>query len=333
MTPKCDECPWDGCTKSISSWEEESKLSRTNFVVFPQTCSDISATKCTSSAPKWDGYVYKRRKLHRNSLVLVSEENATASPKGSFGHHLQKAVTVLSSQIESVPNSAPSRICPVGEDEVHAEVSIGDLHKYASECYSSVNDRYSLKPNVGHGSTSMKTAAEVAGECSSFDVFVVEPLGKFTSVKDLCIYVLKSHGLLGGVWTSTGCASLEVLCDNDTKFSQSCKICGLLENPVKMLICDCCEEAFHLSCFKPKVKKLPVNEWYCQPCFKKKPKTLQKNSTGKSVDIIKRRKRISPGDLNPIILMLKDVQPYISHVRIGKDFQAEVPDWSGPIYD
>ncbi|KAJ1379389.1 PHD and RING finger domain-containing protein 1 [Sesbania bispinosa] len=35
-------------------------------------------------------------------------------------------------------------------------------------------------------------------------------------------------------------------------------------------------------------------------------------------------------ELNPIMLMLKNTEPYTTGVRVGKGFQAEVLDWSGP---
>jgi len=34
--------------------------------------------------------------------------------------------------------------------------------------------------------------------------------------------------------------------------------------------------------------------------------------------------------MSHIEYMLKDAEPYVTGVRIGRDFQAEVPEWSGP---
>jgi hypothetical protein len=39
----------------------------------------------------------------------------------------------------------------------------------------------------------------------------------------------------------------------------------------------------------------------------------------------------SIGESDPIALMLTDTEPYTGGVRVGKGFQVEVPDWSGPI--
>ena len=39
----------------------------------------------------------------------------------------------------------------------------------------------------------------------------------------------------------------------------------------------------------------------------------------------------SKGEFSPIELILRDAEPYRTSVRIGKGFQAEVLDWTGPI--
>ncbi|GAA0178619.1 ubiquitin-protein ligase [Lithospermum erythrorhizon] len=37
--------------------------------------------------------------------------------------------------------------------------------------------------------------------------------------------------------------------------------------------------------------------------------------------------------MGPLILMLKDKKPFTSKVRIGSQFQTDVPEWSGPVID
>lgn len=46
---------------------------------------------------------------------------------------------------------------------------------------------------------------------------------------------------------------------------------------------------------------------------------------GMSMDVSPKR------EFSPIELMLRDVEPYRTSVRIGRGFHAEVPDWFGPI--
>ncbi|KAK1289341.1 hypothetical protein QJS10_CPB18g00094 [Acorus calamus] len=99
-----------------------------------------------------------------------------------------------------------------------------------------------------------------------------------------------------------------------------------------MLICDLCDEAVHMACCNPKVKSVLVNEWYCRPCFWKRPKTLYENTATKRSNTSEGvSEHIKKPRQSRIKSMLKDTDPYISGVRIGRDFQAEVPEWTGPV--
>ena len=48
-----------------------------------------------------------------------------------------------------------------------------------------------------------------------------------------------------------------------------CRICRRKNDPEKMLLCDGCDRGHHLYCLKPKLKKIPDDDWYCTEC---KPK-------------------------------------------------------------
>ena len=48
-----------------------------------------------------------------------------------------------------------------------------------------------------------------------------------------------------------------------------CRICRKKSDPEKMLLCDGCDRGHHLYCLKPKLKKIPEDDWYCTEC---KPK-------------------------------------------------------------
>ena len=45
------------------------------------------------------------------------------------------------------------------------------------------------------------------------------------------------------------------------------------------------------------------------------------------------RNATSEGELGPIESMLKDMEPCKFPVRIGREFQAEIPDWLHPIIE
>lgn len=34
----------------------------------------------------------------------------------------------------------------------------------------------------------------------------------------------------------------------------------------ELLICDCCDRAFHMSCRKPKITNIPEGRWFCNDC-------------------------------------------------------------------
>ena len=382
-----DKCPFNTCRESICTEEEGSKMSSSEIIEISKTSSDISVVKdtCAKIASKWDGIVYKRRRLQRNTLTLLSEENVIDCDKGINGsdtsiistgnpltmqknalprapmftiggssgqfldsgrssisgqHQLQKSIVIPCSQIKGAKNSASllesrqnDRFL-VEEVTLPAETSVSNhLKSISSHCFHVHTSSSSSKSNSGQDSVIMKAQVD-CGECSSSDVVATEPLEEFMSARELCISVLKRHGLLVGVNTASACAPPKILGVNDANMSQSCKICNLLENPLKMLICDLCEDAFHVSCCRPKVKKVPVDHWYCQPCFKKKPIPLLEMSSKKSADILsEHRYRKSHGRGGPISSMLIDNQLYKSEVRIGKDFQAEIPQWTGPILE
>ena len=98
-----------------------------------------------------------------------------------------------------------------------------------------------------------------------------------------------------------------------------------------MLICDLCDEAFHLSCCKSRF--VPGDEWYCRPCLRKKPKVLPETLSGQLFYIMKQKKKrkMLRDKLGPILSMLVEESYYTSGVRIGNNYQVEVPEWSGPV--
>ncbi|XP_023741191.1 uncharacterized protein LOC111889287 isoform X2 [Lactuca sativa] len=177
----------------------------------------------------------------------------------------------------------------------------------------------SSKSNMEIGSVSLKQQQQTddIGECSSSVVM------KDLSETNSCFEFLEHHLVLQRF---KGLKGLKGSCFNKVKDVEIekgicglrvCKVCEKSTLTLKMLICDLCEESFHMSCCN--LKKVPVGDWFCHSCLSKKLKKME----GKS----------PKGYFGPIVDMLRDVDCYKSDVRIGKDFQAEVPDWSGPLID
>merc|ERR1712130_669943 len=62
--------------------------------------------------------------------------------------------------------------------------------------------------------------------------------------------------------------------DNSIVWSKSilntkCKVCRRKTDSDNMLLCDGCDNAYHIYCLKPKLKSIPEGDWFCPEC---KPK-------------------------------------------------------------
>ena len=43
-----------------------------------------------------------------------------------------------------------------------------------------------------------------------------------------------------------------------------CRVCDSAEGAEKMLLCDICDEGFHMYCLNPPLSKIPEDDWYCR---------------------------------------------------------------------
>ncbi|KAA8522715.1 hypothetical protein F0562_009123 [Nyssa sinensis] len=361
--PNCDKCPHGGCEKAVPVMEGKKNGDDLCSLNFPRSCSQLSSVS-TMSENYTPMFVYQRRKPQRNS-VAVSHPQVSANTKLSDG-----CLSAISSEAPSVPakeehivsvleleNEAVQApiILPVECNRGALVSKLGSINKHSVEeepgseealesamhkvlDYCCVNDTCSSsKSNMELGSASLKTEVDDT-ECSSSGALVTEGLQYDLSEKNICISILRSKGLLLGVRPIRTCAaagSAGTVSDNSRFLS--CKVCDQSETTLRMLICDNCEEAFHVSCCNPRIKKIPADEWFCHSCLKKKRKILKETTTDKLLNISSEtgrcRNATFKGESGPIAFMLRDTGPYATSVRIGKDFQGEVPDWSGPIID
>ncbi|KAK8575719.1 hypothetical protein V6N12_063385 [Hibiscus sabdariffa] len=190
--------------------------------------------------------------------------------------------------------------------------------------------------DTGLALVSMKDEMDENGECTSSSVVAAEVVREDLSEKDVCYHILQSQGNDDEVGPSRTCVNEEIrTTGGDSSCSRLCKTCGCSGTVQKMLICDSCEEAFHVRCCTPRIKKLPIGDWYCFSCMKNKRIMLKEATTSNASSItggMGRCRDVSlEGEFTPIELMLRDTEPHRTSVRIGKGYQAEVPDWSGPI--
>ena len=75
--------------------------------------------------------------------------------------------------------------------------------------------------------------------------------------------------------------------DNSIVWSKSimntkCKVCRKKADPEMMLLCDRCDNAYHMYCLKPKLKSIPQGDWFCPECKPKERVRSPKKKVRKS---------------------------------------------------
>ncbi|KAK6152197.1 hypothetical protein DH2020_014832 [Rehmannia glutinosa] len=309
------------------------------FVNFSRNYSQPE-TSSTMSRNLTPTFVYQRRRQRKNPIATFTIQPPSGTKPSDCCHSAisseapslaaqQHVVSVSerTAEAERYPVNC-NTVATVSFEGNHAEEEAGSEQALITEVDRVLNvrstndDCSSSKSNLELSSASLKFDTDDAGECSSSVALIDEEI----SARDICISILRSQGLLDKVWNRQDRASTENTgVSSDNYCSKSCKVCEHMESTLNMLICDNCEDAFHISCYNPHITIIPVGEWLCSSCLKKKHKIL------KDTDIGRNRYSASEGELGSLEFMLRDTEPYMSRVRIGDEFQANVPDRCGPI--
>ncbi|WJX41248.1 hypothetical protein P8452_28630 [Trifolium repens] len=170
----------------------------------------------------------------------------------------------------------------------------------------SVNDSCSSsKSNMILVSDSIETEMDDTGECSSSSVIAMDVAREDLTEKDFCINILRTHGFLRGDTLTNNVVSVEDAVTTDS---------------------NCCSSQ--------RLKKIPMDKWFCHSCLNKRHKILKDTITkspGINSEMRNCRTSSAKDEMSPILLMLRDTEPYTTDVRVGKGFQATVLDWSGPV--
>ncbi|MBA0725487.1 hypothetical protein Golax_022074 [Gossypium laxum] len=356
VSPKLDDTCHSGCKEAEYSCPP-----------LPRSGSQQSSMSVLSEIPV-PAFVFSRRKKRQGSSSIGSASVANCCAEAPMNSKRSGAcLSVVSSDAFSVATLERNEVSH-GE---HRNVAVGDTvmplacnrephglkYESANGCSAmddrssddvhktvmlktidvdSINDSCSSsKSNMDTLLASTKREMDENGECTSSSVIGAEVLREDLYEKGMCLPVLRKPENVEEVGPSRARAIEEIGTSGGSSCSRLCKICDRLGTTEKMLICDNCEEAFHVRCCRPKIKKPPVDEWYCISCMKQKrivlKETLARRSSSITGGMGKERDVSSKWEVSPIELMLRDAEPYTTSVRIGKGFQAEVPDWSGPI--
>lgn len=378
--------------------------------------SSIMEKKSRNYVRKQNSYVYKRRKLQRNSVALLSEQthmvpqkeflhndniksiwtpqaaqikdtgkcnvnieqhdiSVLASPctgypmnllqsgnkviNNSLGGllHTEKYETCLGMHIDcKTADSEVISLCQTGSSNLHLDsktpdINVVDVGEVTSGSRSIIEESPNFQilgspsfqiSNCNLKQITVSTKQDVVDltECtSSSDNTLLSR--ESDCEKEWCISVLEEYGLLGwfvssGEYAAVGHPGVV----GDGSFSLFCKICGFSEDSTTTLICDMCEEAFHMTCCSPKIKSVPIqDEWHCQYCKKKRKRRekkcliASKNSQSILHESGSKSEKSAEDKADLFWRMLEDNQPYTTQVRIGKAFQADVPVWTGKVQD
>ncbi|KAI4379672.1 hypothetical protein MLD38_005938 [Melastoma candidum] len=343
MCPKCNEDSQDSSIMANSFRERKKDADSLSLSGVPRSSlTSADGVICMASGPP---FVYHRRKLDICFPALCSEGSITDQilhdchvPDCELvGNEVSIApplVLDIKKHLHVSDSKLPNQTLILrqhGAEESSAVI----MHKVID--VHSVNDSCSSKSTTELMSATVKGDVDESGECSSSSVAVIEVTDVVPmSERDFCISNLRSAGLLHRSKCIQTCISKDkVDLENGGSVVRSCKACGSQGIVTKMLVCDYCEEVFHLSCCNPRMKKVPEGDWYCSTCLEKK-NLVRKQSASKqpariTTEIGRGRNVAASDDLHPITLMLEDDGTYMTDVRVGKGFQADVPEWTGPV--
>lgn len=111
--------------------------------------------------------------------------------------------------------------------------------------------------------------------------FIHAPFGRTKEIKDkelinrsleLCVNKLMrwEESLMKSTSYSQVFLHYNILYDS-IKWSRSakkvsCMVCRRNNDPESTLLCDECNKAWHMFCLKPKLKEIPIGDWFCPKC-------------------------------------------------------------------
>ena len=89
-----------------------------------------------------------------------------------------------------------------------------------------------------------------------------------------------------------------------------CEICHSPEDWKGMLLCDNCDQGYHMSCLSPPLKTVPSDDWYCANClFARNADNTDEKVAGNPVKKLKtqqqkvvmhqRKEKMTPRTLKP----------------------------------
>ncbi|XP_024530184.1 uncharacterized protein LOC9660300 [Selaginella moellendorffii] len=113
--------------------------------------------------------------------------------------------------------------------------------------------------------------------------------------------------------------------------AENCRVCGRPGNANSTLVCDTCEETYHLSCCYPRIRSVPRDDrWLCSFCTRKRKKKtaeLKIFPAGHFEEKLPAAWKIDKTKVRGWDLQRMER----TQVRVGDEFQAVVPEWCGKV--
>ncbi|PRP76192.1 bromodomain adjacent to zinc finger domain protein 1A-like [Planoprotostelium fungivorum] len=92
------------------------------------------------------------------------------------------------------------------------------------------------------------------------------------SLEGKLLWMLQNHGKLSDEGTSENDDASEEDSDYD-----GCQVCRETKNANKIVLCDGCDQGYHLYCLRPPLTRVPKGKWYCNTC--KNKQKIEETST------------------------------------------------------
>ncbi|KAL9662820.1 hypothetical protein QQ045_027654 [Rhodiola kirilowii] len=329
--------------RPVSMNSENNHADTLSPLTYPSS-SQFTEVSCASkhSALK---YVYRRRKPQKQYIITSTGQTSKNKESGVLSLGVSSDAKSVAAREENTIHDCQLEICVSNIDPLNVNpngmLSSKALEHPGSEEFPNKNMNLpelnnicpSPKSNLEVGAVSAITILDDTVELSSHLLGMEkENQSVDISEKAFCVSFLRSHGRLGNEHIRTSDVGEST---SGSSGSRTCKRCSLSECTVNLLICDHCDNAFHAWCCQPRVNDIPIDEWLCNCCVKRKQKLLKEMKLLKLQKITEEAPgnnivETSDDDLSCLDIMLLNTDPHKSEVRVGKGFQADVLEWSGP---
>ncbi|CAM8923307.1 unnamed protein product [Rhodiola kirilowii] len=269
----------------------------------PRSSSQFSTINSENKSPALE-YVYQRKKPQKQYIISSRGQSSINKPSGVSSAVSSETKFVSAREENTIPECLP-------------ELGVSNCDPLPLNSSALVSSR----------------ALQICGPEEAPKRNIRPPgINVGSSEKDFCLSFLRSRGLLGNGHIRTSSVGESI---NETFCTTTCKTCRDCESTTNLLICDGCDSAFHAWCCHPRVNDIPTEEWFCKACRKKKQDHLKEMKLLRLQKITEEEVGNNSVDLSGVVLtsydmMLLNTETHKSEVRVGKGFQADVPEWSEP---